>query len=165
MQITDVREVSKANLIFSMVSWSCALMEASKADSGSILVTTKAVFPVEILHETTTGMSNHFILQFSFFSSSLSCSVPFKMSFVLSKTAAAVYACAVPVLVLFALFPFLSPFLVHFLGQISLHTTCWSTAQCLVQLQTCVCRSCSFNFLAALPIRSQRKQGRGCHTI
>ena len=68
LQITDVREVSKANLIFSMVSWSCALMEASKADSGSILVTTKAVFPVEILHETTTSVSNHFILQFSFFS-------------------------------------------------------------------------------------------------
>ena len=152
MQITDVHEALKANLIFSMVSCSLALMEASKADSWSILIATKAV---KLGNPQQSVKSLH--SPFSLVSSSLSCNVTFQMYCVLCTTVCCTSS--------FSEFWFLSswsfssvPFLVTLLSS-----TCWSTAQCLVQLQSCVCRSCSFNLLAPLPIRSQRKQGRGCH--
>ena len=156
MQITDVCEALKANLIFSMVSCSLALMEASKADSWSILIATKAV---KLGNPQQSVKSLH--SPFTLVSSSLSCNVTFQMYCVLRPTVCCTSS--------FSEFWFLSSwsfFSVHFSVPFlssDFFTTCWSTAQCLVQLQSCVCRSCSFNLLAPLPIRSQRKQGRGCH--
>ena len=129
--------MTRENLILSMVSCSFALIEASKADSWSILISKK---PVEFLpklpkHENSP-QNNLCTVKSPYFP--ISHCAPLRMSCFMRPW---VSACVSDI-------PFLAKFPRHIVGQTNKHQ----------QQPARLCRSCSFSLLAGFPITSQRRE-------